>query len=95
MAIISTSELADRLSIEMGTSKESIDLLFKALRDSLKQNGESLDSVAIPGFGTFTTQKSDERLVNDPDNNMQPVLLPPSIEMQFKSSVVMRKKILG
>lgn len=94
MSVISTNDLAERLTSELRASRETIDILFKALNSSLKQNAEALDSVAIPGFGTFMTQKYEERVVDDTDDG-QSTLLPPSIEMQFKSSVVMRKKILG
>lgn len=69
-------------------------LLFDTLRSTLKRNSEALDSVSIPGFGTFTTEKYDERIVDDADSGKR-VMLPPSIEMRFKSSVVIRKKIMG
>lgn len=49
------------------------------------------DSVAIPGFGTFEPEKVDEHVVRD--NTGARILVPPSIMLNFKTSVVLRNKL--
>lgn len=49
-----------------------------------------LDSVSIPGFGTFQPIKNDERIV---EKDGKQILVPPSIKVEFKPSVVLRKSI--
>lgn len=51
-----------------------------------------MDSLAIPGFGTIQPVKSDEVIVTDSDGNR--TLLPPSIKLTFKESVMLRKKFM-
>ena len=53
----------------------------------------NLESVAIPGFGTFTPIKSDERIVKDADGKS--FLLPPSIELKWRPSVMLRKHFVS
>ena len=54
--------------------------------------GSELDSIAIPGFGTFATVKTDESIVTDAESGRR-TLVPPSIRMIFQPSVVLRKKM--
>lgn len=51
-----------------------------------------MDSIAIPGFGTFEPVKEDERIQNDLSTGKR-LLLPPEITVQFKSSALLRRKI--
>lgn len=47
------------------------------------------DTVAIPGFGTFTATKTDEHVVTAPDGRR--TLLPPSIDVNFQPGSRLRK----
>ena len=50
------------------------------------------NNVAIPGFGTFEGVKHDESVVRDLTSGRN-MLLPPSIELQFKPGGMLRKKV--
>ena len=78
-----TKSLETQLSMESGHNVDVID----ALGDFCAQG----DSVAIPGFGTFQSVKTDEHI--DTDNEGRRMLIPPSITVEFKSSVVLRKSL--
>lgn len=80
----------DKPSIPDEKKDELRDALVKAITGFCK-NG---DSVAIPGFGTFVAEKHDEEIVNDQVTG-QRLLLPPSIDMKFKASVVLKKRFVG
>lgn len=56
------------------------------LAETLAQACTSLDSVAIPGFGTFSGVKKDESIQDGQ-------LLPPAIEANFRQSVVLKKRL--
>lgn len=56
----------------------------------VRESGSEMDSLAIPGFGTFQPVKTDESIVTAPDGSRS--LVPPSIKLTFKESVMLRKK---
>lgn len=66
--------------------------LTSALTASIAETGAELDSCAIPGFGTFVSEKTDEHITVDPVNGER-LLVPPAITMRFQPSVVLRKKM--
>ena len=66
--------------------------LTDAFSKLLVETGTELDAVAIPGFGTFATVKTDESIVTDPASGRR-TLMPPSIRMSFQPSVVLSKKM--
>lgn len=66
--------------------------LIDAFSKIMVETGSELDSIAIPGFGTFATVKTDESIVTDPETGRR-TLMPPSIRMCFQPSVVLRKKM--
>lgn len=74
-------------------SPEETATLTDALSKLLIEIGSELDSVAIPGFGTFVTEKNDESIVTDEESGRR-TLMPPCIKMRFQPSVVLRKKLL-
>ncbi len=51
-----------------------------------------LDAVAIPGFGTLQPVKSDETISTDLSSGRR-ILMPPCIQIDFKCSVVLRKRL--
>lgn len=89
-----TKDVIERLCSESTLSKSQIETLMSALPEAIKYFAKELDSVAIPGFGTFTSEKIDERVVEDTESGIRK-LLPPSITVNFKSSIVLRKKFVG
>lgn len=49
------------------------------------------NSVAIPGFGTFSPEKADEYVASDASGRR--MLMPPAIIVNFKPSVVLRNRL--
>ena len=81
-----------RLANTLGRSPEETVTLTDALAKLMTELGGELDSMAIPGFGTFTPVKADETVVTDEATGKR-TLMPPSITMHFQSSVLLRKKL--
>ncbi|MDE7407300.1 MAG: HU family DNA-binding protein [Muribaculaceae bacterium] len=69
-----------------------INNLVLGITECLRESSLAGDSVAIPGFGTFTPIKSDEQIVTDRSTGKK-LLLPPELTLNFSSSSVLRKKI--
>lgn len=86
-----TKELISRLSMESGQTAEEISLKVDTLSSILRNFCKELDAVAVPGFGTFQPVKEDEIVVTGSDGSR--TLLPPAIEVKFKSSVILRKAL--
>ena len=82
------SRLADMLNRTTDETSTLTDAICKLLAET----GSELDSIAIPGFGTFTTAKTDESVITDPATGKR-TLMPPCIKMSFQPSVVLRKKL--
>ncbi|MDE6460407.1 MAG: hypothetical protein K2K52_06195, partial [Paramuribaculum sp.] len=57
----------------------------------LKNFCNEMDAVAVPGFGTFQPVKENEMVIAGEDGSS--TLLPPAIEVKFKSSVILRKAL--
>lgn len=66
--------------------------LIEGMCKVMKECGAELDSIAIPGFGTFKSSKIEEQVVYD-NITRQRTLVPPMIVMEFNPSVVLRKKM--
>ncbi|MDE6494857.1 MAG: HU family DNA-binding protein, partial [Duncaniella sp.] len=66
--------------------------LSDGLCTAFTEYGDDRDSIAIHGFGTFKAEKTDERIETDAETGRR-MLYPPKIEMTFRPSVVLRKKL--
>ena len=86
-----TKSLETLLSMESGKHASAIEADIKAIADVLGELCAQGDSVAIPGFGTFQSVKTDEHVHTDDDGHR--MLVPPAITVEFKSSVVLRKSL--
>jgi nucleoid DNA-binding protein len=51
-----------------------------------------MDSVQVPGFGTFEPKKRDERVMVHPSTGKR-MLVPPKVVVGFKISNVLKAKI--
>ncbi len=85
-------ELVERLSEKLGRSKADISKLLDALAEVVKTKGSELDSIAVPGFGTFEAKKKNERVVVNPSSGKR-MLVPPKITLGFKVSNVLKSKL--
>lgn len=64
----------------------------EAVTSALAGHCAVLDTVAIPGFGNFVAEKTDEHIVVDPVT-LDRTLMPPAINVGFRPSVILRKRI--
>lgn len=80
--------ISDKLDIDpqIGTS------IYNSLCSIIGEKGEALDSVGVPGFGTFESKKRLERINVHPATGKR-MLLPPKVVMGFKPSAILKQKI--
>lgn len=92
--VMTAENLIEKLSATTGIPMETVAKTCQALADSVAVYVKDMDEVAIPAFGTFLPVKNQERVVRDSKIGHK-TLLPPSIEVVFKPSVVLRKRFVG
>lgn len=85
-------QLNDTISKHMGRSSADVAKLLDALVATIKERCGELDSIAIPGFGTFEAKKKLERIVVNPGTGKR-MLVPPKITLSFKPSALLKSKI--
>lgn len=85
-------ELVEKISEKLGRSKGDVNKLLEALSDVVRERCGDLDSIAIPGFGTFEAKKKNERVMVNPSNGKR-MLVPPRISVNFKVSNVLKTRL--
>lgn len=80
------------MSKAIGCDPAETGQLIEALGNVLAHEAAEMNSVAIPGFGTFISSKKNEEIVIDPTDGSR-TLVPPSVTLGFQTSVVLRKKL--
>ena len=83
-------ELSSRLDISLTT----VGLLNEALTKEMAKAAQNIDSVVVPGFGTFESRLREERVALHPATGKR-LLVPPRVNIVFKQSPVLRAKING
>ena len=86
--------LIGQLSETTGIHKDKISNLLESFAEPVRDCCKKGQQVAIPGFGTFQPVKNDEWISTDPETGVR-TLMPPSVAVELKTSVVLRKKLLG
>ena len=84
-----SKELIERVAERIGRSVDDTAKLMEGLAIVMRERLTELDSIAIPGFGTFESKKKDERIVNNPSNGKR-MLVPPRVVVNFKVSNVLK-----
>lgn len=81
------NDLIDTLSREFGhdNAQKAADALAGIIADHLADG----DSVAIPGFGTFEIEKTNEYVRTEQDGNN--ILMPPAIHAKFFAGSRLKK----
>lgn len=83
-------EIIERFAKIMGRDSKDIEALFDGLGSVVKENLVEMNSIALPGFGTFTPVKKEECIKEENGNK---ILYPPVITVDFVSSALLRRKI--
>ncbi|MDE6161493.1 MAG: HU family DNA-binding protein [Muribaculaceae bacterium] len=82
--------------IQEAAGKASVDIfkanaMANALATAIRECCANFDSVAIPGFGTFSTVKTDEYVCELNDGSR--TLMPPHIAASFSPGSMLRKHL--
>lgn len=80
--------LAERLQRD----KKDAEALLEGFVSATQEYLCNIDSVQLPGFGTFSATKEDEQIVTDLSTGKR-ILLPPAITVQFTPSAILKRKI--
>lgn len=80
-----------RLARTSGMSVRETAAVAEALAAKIGDALTSGSEVALPGFGTFGTEKCDEKVVTDAEGGR--TLMPPSINIVFTPGSRLRKKV--
>lgn len=80
--------LSRKCSLDYKDVSGIIPLLVDALVDAVN-NG---NSVAAPGFGTFTPVKHEEQIIDDKASGNK-ILMPPAITLKFTPSQILTKRV--
>lgn len=84
--------LTEILAKRLNRKPEDIEKLLEAFIATVKSRCGDLDSVAIPGFGTFEAKKRLERVSINPATGKR-MLIPPKVTLSFKPSALLKNKL--
>ncbi len=84
--------LVERIAKNIGRSNKDVNLLLEAFVNTVKERCGELDSIAVPGFGSFEPKKKLERIVVNPGTGKK-MLVPPKITLTFKPSTLLKSKL--
>lgn len=87
-----TKELTHKLSEKTGRTPQEIENLISGLSTVIKEKCSDMDSIAIPGFGSFEPRKRMERITVHPSTGKR-IMIPPKISLTFKMSAVLKQKL--
>lgn len=85
-------QLQEIIAKRMGRNSGDVTKLLEAFVTIIKERCGELDSIAVPGFGTFEGKKKLERIVVNPGTGKR-MLVPPKITLTFKPSTLLKSKI--
>ena len=84
--------LLDMVAERINRDAEDVNKLVDALISVVKTRCGELDSIAVPGFGTFETKKKLERVVVNPTTGKR-MLIPPKIVLSFRPSALLKNML--
>ncbi len=87
-----SKELIDAIAKKMVRSPKDVNTLLEAFVKTIENRCGTLDSVAIPGFGSFEAKKKNERVTVNPATGKR-MLVPPKITLSFKPSALLKSKL--
>ena len=85
-------KLIETVAANLGRSNEDVAKLVEALAGVLRTRCGDMDSVAVPGFGTFEPKKRNERVMIHPSSGKR-MLVPPKVVLGFRISIVLKAKL--
>lgn len=85
-------QLITHLTQKLGRNRNDVNKLLDALASVVAERCGELDSIAVPGFGTFVGEKHNECVVEDNVTGKR-MLMPPRVELRFKMSNVLKNRM--
>ena len=85
-------KLVETVAGNLGRSTEDVNKLIDAFAGVLRSRCGEMDSVVLPGFGTFEPKKRNERVMVNPKSGRR-MLVPPKVVLGFKVSNVLKAKL--
>ena len=85
-----SSQVADQASLSKEQASDVVDAVFSAIADALARD----ESVAIPGFGTFTTKARAAREGRNPRTG-ESIAIAASKSPSFKAGKTLRDTVRG
>lgn len=85
-------DIIAQLSRKLGRNRADVGKLMDGLKSVMTECCADLNSVSIPGFGTFEPKKKNERVVLNPSNGKR-MLIPPKVVLNFKVSNVLKNRL--
>ena len=85
-------KLVETVDANLGRSTDDVSKLLEAFAGVLRTRCGEMDSVIVPGFGTFEPKKRNERVMVHPSTGRR-MLVPPKIVVGFKVSNVLKTKL--
>ncbi len=82
----------ETLSERLQRDKKDVNALLEGFVSAIQEYLCEMDSVQLPGFGTFSSRKEDEKIVTDLSTGKK-LLLPPAITLEFNQSAILKRKI--
>lgn len=82
----------ESLAEKLQRDKKDTEALLEGFVSAIQEHLCNIDSVQLPGFGTFSATKEDEQIVTDLSTSKR-ILLPPVITVQFTPSAILKRKI--
>lgn len=79
------------LSRQCGRDNTETEQLVADLVRIIRETSSELDSVALPGFGSFVPIKEDEYVANDPESG-KAMLYPPHVSIKFNAGSMLKKR---
>lgn len=80
------------LAKRTGRDRKSSEALLQGIARAVEHYCSALDTVALPGFGTFAAVKHEEQIVTDRSTGSL-MMLPPEIELTFRPGTKLRSRI--
>ena len=85
-------KLVDKIARKLGRDRKDVAKLLDAFTQVVANRCGDLDTIAIPGFGSFEPKKKNERIMTNPSTGKR-MLIPPKIVLNFKVSNVLKSKL--
>lgn len=84
-------QLIQQATTAAGCTPEQGRTMAEALAALVRERAGKLDSVAVPGFGTFAPEKVKEHV--ETDSAGRNMLMPPGITLKFNPGSMLRKHL--